>query len=584
MKFFGQAQPAACRETTGWLLGEAAPGLRDRAERHLSHCPACRTAKARLEDSRSVVRAASVPLDDLRRARMLSQIAPALDDVATRCATRGQPSSRRERIVAFLNHRTTLVGVGVAALVGLVLFAGSLDRDRNTPNVAVGPYAIPAPRARITPFRINGVPSRATAGWLGGQFDRLAVPAGTTVRAHLGHQTNISVIGPARLQVVTAAPALTEVKLDEGTLIADYDHRAGGQLRIVSPDGTTNVVGTLFSVAVKAGRSRVAVARGRVIVTASAAQTLGPQVLTSGQSWQIGASAAEPVTNEGRRLLEEHTRETGEAASAEPDAAPAAPNPAPIAPEVPTPGIDPASAPPTPRRSAALKRTEPAGTQRRAELSADAPPPNPTNATIPPEPPATETSPPPKSSAEVTPPPVLTPAKAEPPPLPAAPRFSAEAEYHAAEADMRRRDWSAAERRLSQIVAAAGTAPISDVARYELAQLALRRGDAARAQRHLDDMLVSAREPALREPAAILRCELQAESGNRDGARPCFEDFRQRHPGSTYDRAALGWLLRLLPADAPCPVARPLADEYRTRYSQGPEANHATFHDRRCSR
>jgi hypothetical protein len=599
MTFFRLQTPAACAETTGWLLGEVAPGLSERADRHLSHCPACQRAKARIDETRAVVEATTPPLDDLRRARLLAHLTPALDDVATKFAAQAA-MTRRPATMRVLSHlfpflsnrhsklaaRFTVMAAGLVVIAALVMLAGRRDKPGGDPRIAVGPYSIPSPRARIAPFRIDGEGSSATAALLGGHFDRLAVPIGNTVRARLGGEATISVVGPARMTVVAGGPGLTEVKLDEGTLVADYDHRAGGQLRIVSPDGVTNVVGTLFSVAVKNGRSRVAVARGRVVVAATDTNSAGAaQVLTSGQSWEIGARTAGHVNNETRHLLEDHERvgrpddntTPQQADETERDDLPVVSPPAVVVP--------PVVMSPAPTRSHTPVRD--GRPNHRSAMAPQPAPPAPVGAaplaSPPPLEPQPPLAPPPQPALPVT----GSPPPAAPPPatLPAASppmATNSEVQYRAAEADMRRRDWASAEARLLQILATAAHDPIEDVARYELAQLALRRGDRATAGRLLEDLLTSAREPALREPAGFLRCEVQAEAGHSVAARTCFEAFRRRHSSTTYDRAALGWLIRLLPADAPCAEVRSTIDEYRGRYPHGPEAASATELDRRC--
>jgi TolA-binding protein len=188
-----------------------------------------------------------------------------------------------------------------------------------------------------------------------------------------------------------------------------------------------------------------------------------------------------------------------------------------------------------------------------------------------------------------TSPPVPAGAVAAPaPPLPA-PELSAppaptpEALYQAAESAMRRRDWAAAARRLEQVVAAGVRSPLEDVARYELAQLALRSGDRTAAARRLDELLASDREPALREPAHFLRCEIRAQNGDAAGARRCLRDFRAAFPGSSRDVTALGWLVRLSPADGGC-ADQTLVNEYLRRYPAGPDAADAQRRRARCQR
>lgn len=144
---------------------------------------------------------------------------------------------------------------------------------------------------------------------------------------------------------------------------------------------------------------------------------------------------------------------------------------------------------------------------------------------------------------------------------------------------MRQRDWPAARAQLERVVAASQGAALGDVARYELVQLELRAGRRDRAARRLDELLSSGREPSLREPAELLRCELRAQAGEAN-ARGCFAEFRAAHPRSASDAAALGWLVRLAPPGAGCAAA----DEYLRRYPDGPQAGEARRGRERCAR
>lgn len=147
---------------------------------------------------------------------------------------------------------------------------------------------------------------------------------------------------------------------------------------------------------------------------------------------------------------------------------------------------------------------------------------------------------------------------------------------------MHRRDTAGAERALEQVVALGGGGPLADVARYELAQLAVRAGNQARAAQWLDALLASDREPALREPARFLRCEVQVRSGDAVNARHCLETFRARFPDSSRDAMALGWLVHLAPPSPQCLPLRSLVDEYLRRYPGGPDAALATRRKAAC--
>ena len=79
------------------------------------------------------------------------------------------------------------------------------------------------------------------------------------------------------------------VHLDQGRLLASLEGGTGRRLEIVSPGAVTDVVGTLFSVEVVGDASRVAVAHGRVQVSAapgsSGAPPRAPREIAAGQSW-----------------------------------------------------------------------------------------------------------------------------------------------------------------------------------------------------------------------------------------------------------------------------------------------------------
>jgi TolA-binding protein len=602
---------AACDETQRWLLtgGEGeAPGVLPRAERHLGRCSICQLVQTRISQTRDQLRAATPPLDDVRRARMHAQMSPALDELAARSAA-ADAAPARIAIAVTSALRQLWRGRGRALLIGgaamavtaglfVIIQPGLHQRAALRQARAPGPIAPPAKVAavspavaaaaaagaaaaaalashdadptfaRLEPFRVTTqgvrkstvqINARASTQnlLLGGHFDRLDVPAGTTVRARLGRQARVSLIGPAHLEVTSSDANAIEVWLDHGQLVADYDHAAGGRLRVRSPDGVTDVIGTLFSVDVDHGHSRVAVARGRVWVEGAAGST---QILAAGQSWDIGKPAVQPLAHPARVLLEAHAREVALASGAG-----------------------------TNTRAGITASTARAPIAALAAASPPAPHSPPLTAPVAPE--ATTlpglTPPPVVAPAPTTAPPVM-PAPVAPvatTPVPVAPPPTTPAGlYRAAEADMRRRDWRSAQQRLAQVVATGSHDPIEDVARYELAQLALRQGDRAQAQRHIEDLLASDREPALREPARYLSCEMKAEAGDILAARACFAAFRQQQPGSAHDRAALGWLVRLAGPGEICGSARTWIDEYLRRYPTGPEAAIAADRKGRCPR
>jgi ferric-dicitrate binding protein FerR (iron transport regulator)/TolA-binding protein len=535
---------------------------------HLGRCPDCQRARDRLHALRADVERSVAPLDDMRRARVLVRLASALDDHAAdggaRRRARGLASPAG--VLARGRWRWVLAAAlgGTAAVLVVWLSVRQPSPVAPVANTPVAPLAARPPQrlAVLQPYRpanARGAGPRAPAA----PVDRLQLPAGTRLRLHLGSRATATLIGPAQLRVVRNQPDLLEVNLDQGTLVADYDHGAGGQLLVRSPGALTRVVGTLFSVKASATSSRIVVARGRVLVTGER----GPvHSLTAGDALSTDRADPQRWTRDDRRPLQQHARADADAAQR--SAAPA-----------PTPGRPVRLAAP----AAAVPAT-PAPTTSDLELPAPV-------AVDPPEPPAAPLTrspaapltqlpaPRPALSSQAAP----TPAPATPPPIAPAPP-GAEALYQRAEQAMRRRDWATARRQLAELVALRGGHPLEDVARYELAQLALRAGDRGQAVALLEDLLRNDREPALRQPAWLLRCELHLQAGERPQGRRCLERFRATYPYTPHDEPALGLLVETLAADGACAGAAEIAAEYLQRHPDGPRAEDARRLQARCVR
>jgi ferric-dicitrate binding protein FerR (iron transport regulator) len=564
---------SACAEVQRLLLegpqADDDAATEARVATHLGRCPDCQRARDRLQALRADVEHAADPLDDMRRARVLTRLASALDDHAADGGARRRAHGLPARTLARGRWRWVMAAAlgGTAAVLGVWL---SVRQPSPVAPVATAPGAPPVARppqrlAVLQPYRpanARGAGPQAPAA----PVDRLQLPAGTRLRLHLGSRATATLIGPAQLRVARNEPDLLEVNLDQGTLVADYDHGAGGQLLVRSPGALTRVVGTLFSVKAGATSSRIVVARGRVLVTGER----GPvHSLTAGDALSTDRADPQRWTRDDRRPLQEHARADSEAARgstvpvpapvrpvrlAAASDTPVAPAPAPAAPdlELPAPvAVDP-SLPPLPPL-----------------------PPGPPAAPLT-QPPVSRPSPPPSQTAPA-------PAPATPPPMAPAPP-AAEAVYQRAEQAMRRRDWPAARRQLAEVVALRGGHPLEDVARYELAQLALRAGDRGQAVALLEDLLRNDREPALRQPAWLLRCELHLQGGERPQGRRCLERFRTTYPYSPHDEPALGLLVETLAADDACAGAAEIAAEYLQRHPAGPRAEDARRLQARCTR
>ena len=142
------------------------------------------------------------------------------------------------------------------------------------------------------PYLVSGAtPSQL----LEARHSRVEIPSGGLLRATVGEQARISLLGPAELTVLSADGEAIMLSLDRGVLLCDYQHRAGSTLRVRSPGAETVVVGTLFSIEATQAGTAVSVARGAVDVV-SHGRTIrvgeGRQLLPAGESPQVLASLA----------------------------------------------------------------------------------------------------------------------------------------------------------------------------------------------------------------------------------------------------------------------------------------------------
>ena len=446
--------------------------------------------------------------------------------------------------------------VGAAAGVALVArsvgpAARSGVAGRPEPSLRFEPYVV-APHV-ATPAAGSAVAPAAVPEALVQPTSRLDVPAGWLVRASLGDAITITLTGPARAWAEsTAQDKPTVVHLEKGLLLASLEGGAGRRLEIVSPGAVTDVVGTLFSVEVVDGASRVAVAHGRVRVgaapDAAGAQPRAPREITAGQRWLTTLPEPDELEPALAEALADHER-----------------------------------APPPRGATVALSITEaPAGAgvwvgkrriasapawvlvEPRAAVRLSAParaaasppdPANPHSPPAPPSPPSTEPSPPvsepPARATRPAPParavmpagprPLLAPPGAEPTePPPLAPTSVAPAEVTARtlfrEADAARAagDTGLALRTLRALVERFPRDPSAAAARYELGLMEQAIGHGEAALRHL----AAVDAPALEEPTDYLRCRVLAKRTAADAER-CLADFRRRFPASAHDADAL---------------------------------------------
>ena len=236
------------------------------------------------------VRAVDARLDEVARARIAAGLDRYLDARDVEHARR--EAARRGRAEPAWRWLAPLAGVGLAAWL-------MLARDARR----AGEPAVP--RAAI------------------GDIDRLEVPAGARARARLG-RADLTVLGPAQLEVTRVVASDMTLRLSSGTLVGDYDGHAGGRLRVETPRLIAQIVGTRFAIEATPAHARVSVAHGRVVVREAAAPEGSPEItVEAGQTWEVGRARALPTPAPVVRLLAEDTgEETAPAAVTDPPAKP----------------------------------------------------------------------------------------------------------------------------------------------------------------------------------------------------------------------------------------------------------------------
>jgi len=598
---------SACREVeTAQVTGTTDEQVTARVTAHLAHCAACRARVADHDRLALALRAADAPPDEVSRARWLAQMAPTIDDLATR---RARPPVRRWIPLAF----------AVAAAAAIILWFGARG---SAPSVATHGLEV------LRPYVASGTSSEsAKATLLAGRFSALEVAAGELVRAGVDScaSCRLTVIGPARVAVVRAEPL--ELELASGTLLVS----AAQSLRITNVALRTQ--SAVFAVSAEAavvfvdrgslelGDERVAAGgwsgpvagRSAALVTSlrdhanaiappaepsGILAIAGPQAQASIESGAVlGATplwarvpagplvvivagapeqrtpieiAPRAVTNLPR--ADGTTAAAGSAASMVLAAsAESHGDVAPVSRDATAPSGDTADG--NARRGthgdSALGNAAGRNARRdgAAGVGGNAAGGNPADG-----------SPADGNAADVT----VTggsdvtggsaaggnatdgKAASGDAGAPTASQLYADAERLLAT------DRAGAERVLGQLLERYPASPQAASALYDLANLARARGDVPAARAALDRLLRSSAATALRDPAAYLRCRL-AEAAD---AAPCFEAFRRNFADSAHDAEVLAWLAGHAGATR-CADARPLAAEYLRRYPRGPFAPHA---------
>ena len=404
---------------------------------------------------------------------------------------------------------------------------------------------------------------------------RLDVPAGWLVRASLGDAIAITLTGPARAWSERAAESAAEnrrtvVHLEQGRLLASLEGGAGRRLEIVSPGAVTDVVGTLFSVEVVGDASRVAVAHGRVQVSAapgsSGAPPRAPREIAAGQSWLTTLPEPDGLEPALAEALADHERTPPPRGATVPLSVTEAPAGAGV--WVGKRRIASAPAWVLVEPHAAVRLSAPA---RAAASPADPSPPSPTFAPVdgavrrrcqsrrraqrrrpgrarcshhpaPSRPSARRWIPRPLAPEEVT----------------------ARTLFRQADAARAAGDTRLALHTLRALVERFPRDPATAAARYELALMEQAAADGEAALRDL----AAVDSPSLEDPTHYLRCRVLAKRGAAQAgeAERCLADFRRRFPTSAHDADALATETALALARGGCPAAQALLAELERRH------------------
>jgi len=510
------------------------------------------------------LKSVEAPFDEITRSRAETRL---VGEIAR------EPARRHRRTLAWT---AALVAVGSAAAGALV--ARAVAPANRSP--IAGPAAL---SLKFEPYVVaaagSAVVASAVPEALVEPTSRLDVPAGWLVRASLGDAITVTLTGPARAWAKregesAADKGRTVVHLEQGRLLASLEGGAGRRFEIVSPGAVTDVVGTLFSVEVVGGASRVAVAHGRVQVTAAVsagAPARTPREIAAGQSWLTARPETDGLEPALAEALAEHERMPPPRGATVPLSVTEAPAGAGVWVGQRRIASAPAWMLVEPRAAVRLS------TKARAATAAQ----DPTDPHSPPSTePARETSTEPSRPLSAPPARAMKPAGAgplvasvrgdptQPPPLDspsAAPEeMTAQSLFREADAARAAGDTALALRTLRALIERFPRDSATAAARYELALMedAAGSGDAA-----LRD-LAAVDAPSLEEPTEYLRCRVLAKrtAVNTTRAEQCLADFRRHFPASAHGADALATQTALAMARGGCAAAQALLAELERRH------------------
>ena len=490
------------------------------------------------------------PFDEITRSRAEARLSAELER---------QPGRGNRRV---LRRAAALLALGAAA--GAALTARTVVTARRSRVAGGAESAI-----RFEPYVVAPTAGAGAATMpepLEQPASRLDVPAGWLVRTSLGDAVAITLTGPARAWSERAADSgQTVVHLDRGRLLASLEGGTGRRLRIVSPGAITDVVGTLFSVEVVGGASRVAVAHGRVRVSPAPGMSgdpaRAPREIAAGQSWLTTLPEPDEIEPALAEALSEHERTPPPRGATVPLSVVEAPAGAGV--WVGKRRIASAPAWMLVESHVAVRLSAPA---RAAAPPAD---PFPPPSTEPAQEPAQERSrpgsePPARAATPAGPRPLLARSGAEstePPAFAPPEEMTAQTLFREADAARAAGDTGLALRTLRALVERFPRESATAAARYELALMEETAGHGDAALRDL----AAVDTPSLEEPTDYLRCRVLAKRAVTEAER-CLADFRRRFPSSAHDADALAAETALAMVRGGCPAAQALLAELEWRH------------------
>ena len=486
------------------------------------------------------------PFDEITRSRAEARLSAEIER---------QPGRGNRRA---LRRVAALLAVGAAASAALTARTVVTARrarvaGSSEPALRFEPYVV-APTA--------GAGDTTVPETLEQPASRLEVPAGWLARASLGDAVAITLTGPARAWSERGAGSgQTVVHLDRGRLLASLEGGTGRRLQIVSPGAITDVVGTLFSVEVVGGASRIAVAHGRVRVGTAPGPSGDPprasREIAAGQSWLTTLPEPDEIEPALAEALSEHERTPPPRGATVPLSVIEAPAGSGV--WVGKRRIASAPAWMLVEAHVAVRLSAPA---RAAAPPADRFPP-------PTQEPARERSrpgsePPAGASTPAGSRPLLTRSGAEstePPAFAPPEEMTAQTLFREADAARAAGDTGLALRTLRSLVERFPREAATAAARYELALMEETAGYGDAALRDL----AAVDTPSLEEPTDYLRCRVLAKRAATEAER-CLADFRRRFPASAHDADVLGAETALAMVRGGCPAAQAPLAELERRY------------------